>query len=746
MLRRLISISVIFAFVFTMVFTAFTLKAEAAFTNFITRSVDKLMDGAQEFRFISFNTDQLLKKFDLSVPDPSEQEDAMRTISQMGGQVVRCYAISVGSSNSHVTAPNTFSEDYFKGTDKLLQLANQYGIRLIMVLVDNYNFHVGGISTYEAFRGQPSGSFYTNAQIKQDFKDTINYVVNRVNSYTGVRYKDDKAILAWETGNELQPPDSWTSEIAAYIKSVDPNHLIMDGKFGISSASLTNNNIDIVSNHYYPISVGQDYATACNNDRNTSRGYKAFIAGEFGEFAGSTLTSWSTTVTNFLNALISNGTTGTMAWALRTHGKSGGFLIHPNDNLQNLRWPGFPSGDSWQETTKMTTIRNFAYQIRGLSVPAREIAPAPVLLPISSVSSIGWIGSAGAEKYDVERATSTGGPWTVVGTDVLDSMIPYQPFNDTSAVGGQSYYYRVKAKNVAGVSLPSNVVGPVTVTVSELLTNPGFESGTSSWFAFGGGSITADSANKRTGTYGLKDSGRQGTWYGPGQNITSALQANGQGNYTLTGWMKLASGTDSASLATIQIIDGSGTRYISSSPVAINSSGWTQVGGTINVTWSGTLSQATVYYQTGSTLVDTYLDDSSLTKPATNLVQNPGFENGSTSWVLDAGWSISTADKYSGTSSARLDGTSSWRNLYQTITVTPNTNYTLTFYGKCSNSTYFDVRDGSWATALASGNTAGNNVWTQYTLNFNSGSYSSVVIRVGDNNNGTNYFDDFDVR
>jgi len=55
-------------------------------------------------------------------------------------------------------------------------------------------------------------------------------LINRVNSYTGVPYKEEKAILGWETGNELEVPDfAWTREIAAYIKSLDKNHLFNRG-------------------------------------------------------------------------------------------------------------------------------------------------------------------------------------------------------------------------------------------------------------------------------------------------------------------------------------------------------------------------------------------------------------------------------------------------------------------------------------------------------------------------------------
>ncbi|MFO0927550.1 MAG: hypothetical protein U0736_10995 [Gemmataceae bacterium] len=45
-----------------------------------------------------------------------------------------------------------------------------------------------------------------------------------------------------------------------------------------------------------------------------------------------------------------------------------------------------------------------------------------------------------------------------------DADVAYRPlFSDTRAAAGQTWYYRVTARNAAGASRPSNVVGPVRV-------------------------------------------------------------------------------------------------------------------------------------------------------------------------------------------------------------------------------------------------------------------------------------------
>lgn len=56
------------------------------------------------------------------------------------------------------------------------------------------------------------------------YKKIVTFLLNRVNTVTGVRYGDDPTILAWQTGNELNypdplipgrlgpPPGKWTGE------------------------------------------------------------------------------------------------------------------------------------------------------------------------------------------------------------------------------------------------------------------------------------------------------------------------------------------------------------------------------------------------------------------------------------------------------------------------------------------------------------------------------------------------------
>ena len=188
----------------------------------------------------------------------------------MGENVVRIetFAESTGNPFSIEPALGQFNEDAFKIRDYVVKAAGERGIRLIIPLVDNWTYSQGGKHNFTDWRGltdpkkdvdpgDPAArTFYTNPQVIEDFEAYVSHVINHVNQYTGLAYKDDPTILCWETGDELSYcPGEWTQTIADYIKKLDPKHLLMDGKNigdgfnGYPWKKLAN--IDIESPHYH---------------------------------------------------------------------------------------------------------------------------------------------------------------------------------------------------------------------------------------------------------------------------------------------------------------------------------------------------------------------------------------------------------------------------------------------------------------------------------------------------------------
>lgn len=444
--------------------------------QFVTRRGDELVEGNEPFRFISVNIPNLQVVEDNFAPgaatawgwpDEFELTDAMESVRQMGGRVARMYVLSVRRAGSdmgehvYVRGPGNFNEEAFRTLDRVIEIAGRKGVRLVIPLVDNWKWH-GGVAEYAAFRGQPPEAFWTDEQVIADFETTVRHVVGRVNTRTGVPYRDDPAILGWETGNELDSPPAWTARIAALIKELDPNHLVIDGRslHGVSDESLADPNIDVVTTHHYP-NTKTGFVKPILAARERARGKKPYFVGEFGF-------TTADEIEQVFDAVIDSGASGALLWSLRYHHRDGGFYWHfepaGGAHYRAYHWPGFDSGQAYEERRVMQMVRDKAYRIRSVDPPALPPPAPPHLLPIADVAAISWQGSAGAQDYIVERSGAKGEVWTVIAEGVDDTAVQYRPlFNDAAASPGASYRYRVLARNSAGVSPPSNEVAAAPV-------------------------------------------------------------------------------------------------------------------------------------------------------------------------------------------------------------------------------------------------------------------------------------------
>jgi mannan endo-1,4-beta-mannosidase len=466
--------------IFALPLCAFTLTGACVcqFEHFITAKKDKLMEGDRELRFISVNIPNLHYLEDYlpfagtnpwRLPDEFEIRDALTTVKQIGGKVARIYVFSVRREDDsphiirHVEGPGEFNEEAFKTFDRVLQIANEVGIRLIIPFVDNWRWW-GGPREYASFRNKARDDFWTDRQLIEDFEKTIDFVLSRTNTLTGVPYKEDKAILAWETGNELQAPFSWTKEIAAYIKSLDTNHLLVQG---IASPELTEEalddpHLDVLSTHHYR--NPQTSLEWIVKNQQLARGKKPYFVGEYGIVPTEDIRILTDTIIN-------QGLAGGLIWSLRFRNREGGFYHHYEySNVGAYRWPGFANGETYDERIVLAILREKAWQIDGLTAPRIPVPTAPELLDIKNVSEISWRGSVGAGSYIVERRAAGESSWSVVGDAIDESRYQYRPlFSDETAEVGKQYFYRVKAKNDAGTSDVSNEVGPVKVTTQRFI-------------------------------------------------------------------------------------------------------------------------------------------------------------------------------------------------------------------------------------------------------------------------------------
>jgi mannan endo-1,4-beta-mannosidase len=87
--------------------------------------------------------------------------------------------------------------------------------------------------------------FYTNAAAQKLYRCYIAMVLDRTNTLTGRKYRDEPAIMTWELANEPRPGEregendavftaflKWVDETAGYIHSLDAHHLVTTGSEG----------------------------------------------------------------------------------------------------------------------------------------------------------------------------------------------------------------------------------------------------------------------------------------------------------------------------------------------------------------------------------------------------------------------------------------------------------------------------------------------------------------------------------
>ncbi|MEH6949899.1 cellulase family glycosylhydrolase [Nitrobacter sp. NHB1] len=151
--------------------------------------------------------------------------------------------------------------DGMQKVDFIIAEAGKRHLRLIVAFLDFWDY-TGGAQQMRAWYGSTDKStfFFSDPRTKRDYKTWVEHVVRRINPLTGIAYRDDPTIMAWELMNEGNArPESlrldWTAEMSAYVKSLDPNHLVSSGNANIFSklADLTIPTLDFGTWHGYPL-------------------------------------------------------------------------------------------------------------------------------------------------------------------------------------------------------------------------------------------------------------------------------------------------------------------------------------------------------------------------------------------------------------------------------------------------------------------------------------------------------------
>ena len=154
--------------------------------------------------------------------------------------------------------------------------------------------------------------------------------------------------------------------------------------------------------------------------------------------------------------------------------------------------------------------------------------------------------------------------------------------------------------------------------VANMLDNPGFESGTTDGWTPRACSIEVVTDPVNSGSYSGLASGRNATWQGIQQDITSDMVDGA--TYVMSAYVRTSAAEDSdIRISVEQRIDGQ-TSWVWVAPGTANNSAWTYLEGefTLNLN-GGTLNALAMYIEGPAAGVDIYADDCTVIPEPTTI-------------------------------------------------------------------------------------------------------------------------------
>jgi mannan endo-1,4-beta-mannosidase len=408
--------------------------------SFVTRSGARLELAGRPFRFGGANV-EWLGLVGYGPADPAgprypshyEIDDALATARELGAKVVRSQTMgdSVGCELCIEPELGKFNAAAFEPIDYAIASARRNGIRLIGTIVGDDARAGGGGCVYLRWRGiaVPNCSlvnmapFWIDETVRSDVQQHIDAVLNHVNSYTGVAYKDDPTILGWDLLNGGDSPRAWTRAIVEHLRTIDRRHLVFSSAWNALIPGVAVCVAFVYPHWRQPLSSRRDELQACKSAR------KPFVAYEYGWDR----TNYRTlgTLRRFLQTLAKNRlVAGDAFWALQAHKRGHGWMAIPANTTDRGAAARIETGQWWalyytgirtlvntaaDMAARAQVIRAHNYAMAGRRLPPHAVPPRPTITSVAG-GRVYWQGSAGAKNYSIQRAPSPAGPWQTVCT------------------------------------------------------------------------------------------------------------------------------------------------------------------------------------------------------------------------------------------------------------------------------------------------------------------------------------------
>jgi hypothetical protein len=446
--------------------------------EYSTRADSDLMSQGNPRRFAGAGISWLGLVQGAGAPRPSttyEIVDIFATLQIMNVFYVRAVSLGItaGCTECLVPAPGQINPAALSHFDQVLMRARDAGVKIVIPLAgaltgctsdDAPDPIAGTACVFARWHHQDATAFYTDPAIRADFAAMVSKLLNHLNPLTGLTYKDDPVIMAWEncdgcgTGIDPKILADWTEFLGHTIKQIDTHHLYENGAFAgrlgkqpgaVATGLVALPSVDIVGDRVLPgiDAAGVGLADAADEVTNTKRIYMI-------DSYGWTPAQWPTpqAFENFLDGIVKNRSiAAAFVSDMSGHADTGGYLPAGPQGA-SLYFPGAPTPAAPADATqaRARAVRRFAFHMTdNLATPFSYVG-RPEIISVTH-GKIVWRGIAGATTYSIARSTDVtqGGSWVTFCDQCVTDAAPF--YQDPQPPSGP-VWYRMQPFNANGHS------------------------------------------------------------------------------------------------------------------------------------------------------------------------------------------------------------------------------------------------------------------------------------------------------
>jgi mannan endo-1,4-beta-mannosidase len=211
----------------------------------------RFVRGDTPFRFVGANAAVMHGSVDRAA-----YEATLDAVAADGASVVRVWAFGEAAADAPswwddyaFRRGDAWVESSFVHLDRVLAAARDRDLRVILVLGNRWADYGGAPELARRSGHAPAARdlsatelerFFRSAACREAYRLHVERVVSRVNSVSGVAYRDDPTIFSYELMNEASAFDEqagdglveWVEFMARSVRSLDDRHLIAAGHIG----------------------------------------------------------------------------------------------------------------------------------------------------------------------------------------------------------------------------------------------------------------------------------------------------------------------------------------------------------------------------------------------------------------------------------------------------------------------------------------------------------------------------------